>query len=108
MTLDEYQNNCICTAVYPAELGILYTSLGLCSEAGEVADKIKKSIRDKAGDLDESDLEGLSKELGDVLWYVSTLAHELGLSLNTVAEKNLDKLRSRAERNVLAGSGDDR
>ena len=108
MTLDEYQDNCITTAIYPPEVGIIYTSLGLCSEAGEVADKIKKSIRDKEGDLDQADLDGIAKELGDVLWYVATMANELDMSLGEIAEKNLDKLRSRAEREVLTGSGDDR
>lgn len=108
MTLDEYQDNCISTAIYPPQVGLLYTSLGLCSEAGEVADKIKKSIRDKAGDLDQNDLDGLAKELGDVLWYVAAMANELDMSLGEIADKNLSKLRSRAERDVLTGSGDDR
>ena len=108
MNLDEYQQKCTSTAIYPSELGIYYTSLGLCSEAGEVADKIKKNIRDCGGELSEEDVDALSKELGDVLWYVSMLGHELGLSLEEIASKNLEKLNSRSDREMLGGSGDDR
>jgi NTP pyrophosphatase (non-canonical NTP hydrolase) len=108
MKFNEYQVQTKTTAIYPEDKGLIYTALGLCSEAGEVADKIKKSIRDKGGDLDEADLLGLKKELGDVLWYVACLSSELGFSLQDVAEGNLDKLRSRADRDQLGGSGDDR
>jgi NTP pyrophosphatase (non-canonical NTP hydrolase) len=80
--------------------------LGLCGESGEVADKVKKVIRDQGGSFSPEVIEGLKLELGDVLWYVAQLASELGLDLDHVAQANLDKLASRAARNVLSGSGD--
>jgi len=108
MKFNEYQTQTKATAIYPEDQGLIYTALGLCSEAGEVADKIKKSIRDNGGNLDEAALLGLKKELGDVLWYVACLSLELGFSMQEVAEGNLEKLRSRADRDQLGGSGDDR
>ena len=80
-----------------------YFTLGLCGEAGEVAEKIKKSLRD--GTLD---LENLKAEIGDVLWYVAALSGSFGFSLDEIAEKNLDKLRSRLSRGKIEGSGDNR
>jgi NTP pyrophosphatase (non-canonical NTP hydrolase) len=73
-----------------------------------VAEKIKKAVRDCGGVIDEARKQEIEKELGDVLWYVSQLASELGLSLEGVAKKNIDKLFSRKARNVLTGSGDNR
>jgi NTP pyrophosphatase (non-canonical NTP hydrolase) len=73
-----------------------------------VADKVKKVLRDQAGEFDADSLEGLRLELGDVLWYVSQLASELGFSLEEIAEANLAKLASRVARDVIAGSGDRR
>jgi NTP pyrophosphatase (non-canonical NTP hydrolase) len=87
---------------------ILYPTLGLCGESGEVADKVKKVLRDRKGVFDQEVREGLALELGDVLWYVAQLATELGLSLEEIAEANLAKLASRAARNVIGGSGDQR
>lgn len=86
-------------------LGLSYASLGLAGEAGELANKIKKFIRDG---YDESKIESLKGELGDVLWYVAALAKELNLNLDEVAEENIKKLFSRKERGVLQGSGDNR
>ena len=86
----------------------IYPTLGLCGEAGEVADKVKKVIRDDDGVFSESVRESLKLELGDVLWYVAQLASELGFDLDTIARANLEKLASRAARNVIAGSGDQR
>jgi NTP pyrophosphatase (non-canonical NTP hydrolase) len=98
------------TAFYPAigGHGELYPALGLANEVGEVLGKIKKIHRDKSGKYEESDLEAISAELGDVLWYVAQLAGELGLSMELSALGNLDKLRSRQLRGTLGGSGDQR
>lgn len=86
----------------------IYPTLGLCGEAGEVADKVKKVIRDDNGVFSDPVRESLKLELGDVLWYVAQLASELGFDLDTIARANLEKLASRAARNVIAGSGDQR
>ena len=88
--------------------GILYTSLGLSNEAGEVLGKIKKVIRDYNCKISESTKKEISKELGDVLWYISNLAKELDLSLDDIARENLEKLFSRKERNLIKGDGDER
>jgi NTP pyrophosphatase (non-canonical NTP hydrolase) len=105
----DYQMNSRKTAVYPmAGDNLLYPTLGLCGEAGEVAEKVKKMIRDDGGVLSGERRAALSKELGDVLWYVSQLATEADLDLDEIAESNLEKLLSRQERNVLHGSGDNR
>jgi NTP pyrophosphatase (non-canonical NTP hydrolase) len=109
MLLSDYQSRSRATAVYPhAGDNLLYPTLGLCGEAGEVAEKIKKMIRDDDGILSDARREALSKELGDVLWYLAQLASEAQLDLDTIAEDNIAKLLSRRDRNVLQGSGDDR
>ena len=109
LNLSEYQERSRATAVYPdAGSNLLYPTLGLCGEAGEVAEKIKKMIRDDAGELSDERQAALSKELGDVLWYLAQLATESGLDLEAIAEANLAKLLSRQRRSVLSGSGDDR
>ncbi len=97
------------TAVYP-NIGrnISYPALGLCGEAGEVADKIKKIFRDKNGKVGVKTRRELVKEMGDVLWYLSTLSSELKVDLNDVAKKNLEKLNTRKKQNKLKGSGDNR
>ena len=82
--------------------------LGLVGETGEVADKIKKVIRDDGGKLSEEKRRDIEKELGDVLWYLANLATELNLSLDEIALKNLEKLQDRQDRGVLRGSGDNR
>lgn len=103
MTLDEYQEAAIATAVYPRNenSALLYTALGLASEAGEYAGKVKKLIRDA-----EWSRCAACAELGDVLWYVAAAARELGFTLDEVARANIDKLTDRKERNRLHGSGD--
>jgi NTP pyrophosphatase (non-canonical NTP hydrolase) len=105
----EYQVLSRETAVYP-NVGdnIVYPALGLCGEAGETAEKVKKAIRDDGGTLTEERREAIAAELGDVLWYVAQLASEAGLELETIAEANLEKLASRQQRSVLHGSGDTR
>lgn len=100
---DAYQDFTDETAIYPEEKGLEYTALGLASEAGEFAGKVKKWIRDG-----KKDDEALVAELGDVLWYVARAAAELEVHLSDVAKTNVEKLKSRKERNVIGGSGDDR
>jgi NTP pyrophosphatase (non-canonical NTP hydrolase) len=109
MLLSDYQSRSRATAVYPrAGDNLLYPTLGLCGEAGEVADKIKKMVRDDDGILSDERRAALAKELGDVLWYVAQIATEADLDLDAIAEANIQKLLSRRDRNVLSGSGDDR
>jgi NTP pyrophosphatase (non-canonical NTP hydrolase) len=109
MDLKEYQEKSRKTAIYPeAGRNYIYPTLGLSGEAGEVAEKIKKVIRDKNGVIDNETKEEIKKELGDVMWYVSQIASELGLSLDEIGEKNIEKLYSRMERGKLNGSGDNR
>lgn len=109
MRFSDYQARSRATAVYPgAGDNLLYPTLGLCGEAGEVAEKVKKMVRDDAGVLTGERRDALAKEVGDVLWYVAQVATEAGLDLDEIAEANLDKLLSRQARSVLNGSGDDR
>ena len=93
MLLNDYQQQSRQTARYPdAGNNLIYPTLGLTGEAGEVADKVKKLIRDREGVVDERFTEDVALELGDVLWYVAQLATELGLSLEEVASANLSKI----------------
>ena len=108
MELCEYQLLSRQTAEYPREAWLAYPALGLAGEAGEVAEHAKKAIRDDGGAITEERREALAGELGDVLWYVSQLATELGLELDEIAAGNLEKLFSRQRRGVLSGSGDNR
>ena len=109
MRLSEYQRASRRTATYPdAGENLVYPTLGLAGEAGEVAEKVKKLLRDDGGVLGEERRAALAGELGDVLWYVAQVATEAGLELEAIAEANLAKLRSRAQRGVLSGSGDER
>jgi len=109
MTFQEYQATSRQTAIYPDKgNNFIYPTLGLAGEAGEVAEKIKKIIRDKGGVAGTTEREEIKKELGDVLWYIAQIATELGLSLEEVAQLNIDKLLSRLERNQIGGNGDNR
>ena len=87
---------------------IVYPTLGLTNEAGEVAGKVKKIFRDKGGVITDEDREALKGELGDVLWYLTQICTDLGLTLEEVAQANIDKLFSRLERNQIRGDGDNR
>lgn len=107
MTLNEYQQAALETAVYPEEFRIIYPALGMTGEAGEVADKVKKVIRDYGSFTAERKRE-IVKEIGDVMWYCATLANDLGYSLEEVGIMNIEKLKSRKERGVISGSGDNR
>jgi len=112
MTLGEYQQAARSTALYPQEARVLYPTLKLAGEAGEVAEKLGKLMRDEGylpgAPLTDAQRAAIAAELGDVLWYVANLAADLGLSLEEVASGNLAKLASRKARGVLHGSGDDR
>ncbi len=111
MTLLEYQVAAIDTAIYPNQnsfQGLVYCALKLNGEAGEVAEHIGKSIRDDASILTPDREELIACELGDVLWYLANMAEELGLTLNEIAQMNLQKLASRKARGALGGSGDNR
>ena len=108
MDLDEYQKAARRTAIYGERYRVVYPALGLASEAGEVAGKVKKVLRDQDGDFARAPLETLKDELGDVMWYVAVLAADLGLSLDQIASDNIAKLQSRLARGRLGGAGDDR
>lgn len=108
MDIKEYQTIIEKTAIYPKEIGKLYCALGLCGEAGEVAEKIKKIYRDKEGIVDSYDKMQLAKEIGDVIWYCTALAQELNLSMEGILKANYNKLIVRRETNTLHGSGDNR
>lgn len=109
MTLDEYQDLAMESAVYSEDWAIVYPALKLSGEAGEVSEKVGKRIRDCDGDLTDAEWQdALAKELGDVLWYIAALARDIGWTLEDIAEANLSKLTSRMERGVIGGSGDDR
>lgn len=108
LDFNEYQDVARKTAIYPAQYKMVYPVIGLAGEAGEVSEKVKKVIRDKEGYFDEEDKEAIAKEIGDVLWYLSALATDLGLRLDDIADANLQKLEDRQKRQVLGGNGDDR
>ena len=109
MELNDYQKESRKTAIYPnLDNNPIYPTLGLVGESGEVADKVKKIIRDNGGVFDDESKHALMLELGDVLWYVAQLSHELGYDLEDVAVSNLSKLKSRSSRGIIKGSGDNR
>jgi NTP pyrophosphatase (non-canonical NTP hydrolase) len=108
MTLDEYQERALSTNVNPGTHVFFDRMFGLVGEAGEMADKVKKWIRDDNAEWKKLDKEMMKDELGDVLWYVATLAETLGFKLDEVAQYNVDKLQDRKQRNVIKGRGDKR
>jgi NTP pyrophosphatase (non-canonical NTP hydrolase) len=120
MTFEEYEEAASKTAIYPgrgSEIGLVYVGLKMNGEAGEFAEHLGKAQRDDnftqvVGDsrvsLTEDRRDLLIKEVGDVLWYLSAAAHDLGTSLSEIAQINIEKLRDRANRNALQGSGDNR
>lgn len=113
MDFREYQEAARKTAIYP-NVGdnLPYLALGIADEAGEVAGKVKKLIRDQnfasITELSDVQKEEIVKEVGDVLWYAAQIATEMNANFEEVAEKNIEKLYSRLERDTLKGSGDDR
>lgn len=108
MDIDSYTIEAAKTAIYPQEWGVAYVTFGLVNEAGEVAGKFKKALRDDGGVLTEERRQAMIDELGDVYWYAANLCKELGVEASEVLERNLEKLRSRAERGTLTGDGDNR
>ena len=109
MEMNEYQRKSIEFAIYPATHRILYPALGLAGEAGEVANKVKKFIRDGA-DKEAFEVKKLeiAAEIGDVLWYCANLANDLGINLSDIASENYSKLSGRSKRGTLGGDGDNR
>jgi NTP pyrophosphatase (non-canonical NTP hydrolase) len=112
-TFDNYQEDAGTTAIYPgsntgSSEAITYVILGLTGEAGEIANKFKKVLRDNNGKIDLDKLTAIADEIGDVIWYCARLAEEFGLQLSTIAAKNYNKLNDRKHRDALHGSGDDR
>lgn len=114
MKLSEYQERAHLTSLQTcygedAQMGrLLYPTLKLAGEAGEFGEKVGKLLRDRGGEISVEDRDALADELGDVLWYVAEVATVLDVNLDDVAARNLEKLKSRAERGMLQGSGDDR
>lgn len=109
MQLNDYQRKSVEFAIYPHSHSILYPALGLAGEAGEVANKVKKFIRDgyDKEDFEQKKIE-LASEIGDVLWYCAALARDLGFDLSSIAQENYSKLSGRKERGTIGGSGDTR
>ena len=108
MEMNEYQIKSVKFAIYPATHRILYPALGLTGEAGEVANKVKKVLRDKDGVFTSEDRNAIAKEIGDVLWYCAALATDLELTLGYIASQNELKLSKRKANGTIGGSGDDR
>jgi NTP pyrophosphatase (non-canonical NTP hydrolase) len=107
MNFNEYQNMAKSTAIYDKKHQILYPALGLAGEAGEVANKVKKLIRDGYEKNKDYRTE-ISAELGDVLWYIAVLASDIGIELSDIATNNIIKLKDRQARGVIGGNGDTR
>jgi NTP pyrophosphatase (non-canonical NTP hydrolase) len=109
ITPDLYENLAGQTAIFPKDRALEYLALGMTSEAGEVAGKVKKLIRD-GEDVEGFEMKkiAIASEIGDVLWYCAMMAKEVGVPLNTIMQENLRKLHDRKERGTLQGSGDDR
>lgn len=110
MTFEEYQKQALTTVISQGNEfnDLLHWVLGINGESGEVAEKVKKIIRDKGGKVSEEDKKELGKEIGDVLWYLAVFAHHLGISFDDIAQANLKKLADRKARGVLGGAGDNR
>lgn len=108
MHITEYQYEAGKTAIYGAGMQVMYPALGLCGEAGEIANKVKKIYRDQGGKVSEDNKKELSKEIGDVLWYLAALSTDLNLSLSDIAKENINKLIGRQQRGTIQGSGDNR
>ena len=106
--LDMYQKVALTTAIYPREQAIIYPTLGLTGEAGEVANKVKKIIRDGSDKNDDSLVSEIKSEIGDCLWYIAVLANDFNIKLSDIASANLEKLEKRKQKGTIHGSGDNR
>tara|TARA_R100001082_G_C4358844_1_gene158281 strand:- start:930 stop:1286 length:357 start_codon:yes stop_codon:yes gene_type:complete len=101
--MNDYQRAAVSTAIYKKEHAVIYPALGLAAEAGEVANKVKKILRD--GKFDK---EAIADEVGDCMWYIAALCRDLNIDMQEIADNNIKKLKDRLERGVISGSGDDR
>lgn len=101
--MNDYQRAAASTAIYKQEHAVIYPALGLAAEAGEVANKVKKILRD--GNFDR---EAIADEVGDCLWYIAALCRDLNVDMQDIANNNIKKLKDRQQRGVLSGSGDKR
>ena len=122
MTINEYQQKAHTFSCYEKpvcyqdvagqiithNLEFTYPALGLAEEAGEVAGKFAKAVRDEGGNISTERKEAIKKELGDVCWFVAELCTVMGLSMEEVMQHNINKLTDRKERGVIHGSGDNR
>jgi len=108
MQFNEYQQEAMKNKVYGYGDKIIYPTLGLANEAGEVAGKVKKVLRDSGGDFNEENKKKIADECGDVLWYLAAVVDDLGMTLDEVAQMNITKLIDRRNRGVIQGSGDNR
>jgi NTP pyrophosphatase (non-canonical NTP hydrolase) len=106
--LDMYQKVALTTAIYPREQAIIYPTLGLAGEAGEVANKVKKIIRDGSDSKDEKLVSEIKAEIGDCLWYIAVLANDFDIKLSDIASANIEKLANRKTKGTIHGSGDNR
>ena len=105
---NSYQRSAVTTAIYPDQHKITYPALGMAGEAGEVANKVKKLIRDGPEKRPDTWREDIASEIGDVLWYCAALATALNLTLGMIASQNLAKLQKRKDKGTIGGSGDNR
>lgn len=101
--MNDYQRAAVSTAIYKKEHAVIYPALGLAAEAGEVANKVKKILRDG-----KFDREAIADEVGDCMWYIAALCRDLNIDMQEIADNNIKKLKDRLERGVLSGSGDNR
>lgn len=110
MTLDEYQKEALVTAVFTDDefKDLAHWVFGITGEAGEIAEKFKKIVRDKEAIIGDTDRDEIIKEIGDVMWYLAVLAKQLDVSFDEVGKRNIAKLRDRQNRNKIQGSGDNR
>ena len=108
MTLNEYQLHALSTAIYDKNMAVIYPTLGLTGEAGEVAEKVKKTLRDSSYGFNAERKKQIALELGDVLWYAAALANDLGYSLDDIAAMNINKIEARKNAGTVHGSGDNR
>jgi NTP pyrophosphatase (non-canonical NTP hydrolase) len=109
LNFNEYQKLALRTAAPKTKKNeIFHLVLGLVGEAGEIAEKYKKLVRDKASDESQVDKEDMKKELGDVLWYIAVLAEYLEIPFEEIADKNIAKMADRQKRDKIKGSGDNR
>ena len=107
-TFNDYDEFVKGMKIYPEQFNTIYPALGLAGEAGEIAEKVKKVLRDNEGEWTADTKAAVLDELGDPLWYITALAQDLGFTLQDVIDNNVSKLTSRKSRGVLVGSGDDR